>query len=445
MTLISESEPSHPHVEAGVIATLICFLTDARKSGYFFAAAVLLVYGIAPLAIHIFVQPNESMLWLGALSCLAAAMIVAGFNLPIFDRMIAPHQWRIPINERAFHAAIWAIFIAFCGVAFATADAIPIISALAGGFSQEELDIQRGAFLKTRQGWEAGLGYVSAVFVGVLLPYSLSRLFWTRKSVAGFLGLAVCAAYTLSYLEKALISHPVAPLLYLSGRRLIWNYFGFAALIMGTLAIFYGNTLLVRDAQDKKVVQRIIKERTEKSHHNWGAESTAGNVVPYDFFSADFRPASTKEYLVWRTVAVPIFTAADAVKVFHTKFEGRHLHGATSSLIAAISGMKRVNYDAEVYAIEWGPTEIGRANSVYITDGYVNFGWAGVVMFSTLVGLGFRVFAISNDEALRSMWPLFAFKVMIGSFIGTLLSGGFVLLFIVALFVKLETSDKRIS
>lgn len=417
---------------------LICFLTDARNSGYFFAAAVFLIYGIAPLAIHTFIQPNESMLWLGAMSCVAAAMIVVGFNLPAFDRMLGPHRWRIPINERAFHAVVWALFIVFCGVTLATADNIPIVSALMGGFSQEELDIQRGAFLKTRQGWESSLSYVSAVFVGVLLPYSLSRLFWAGKSTAGFLGLAVFAAYTLSYLEKALISHPVAPLLYLSGRRLIWNYLGFFALIAGTLAIFYGSTLLVRDVQNKETVQKIIEERMEKNRRDLAAEAIAGNLTPPDFFSADFHPASTKEYLVWRTVAVPIFTAADAVKVFHSKFDSKPLFGATSTPIAAIFGMKRINYDAEVYAIEWGRTEIGRANSVYVTDGYVNFGWAGVVIFSLLAGLGFRIFAISSDEALRSMWPLFAFKTIIGSLIGTLLSGGFALLFFIALFVTLK-------
>lgn len=400
MTVTSDIESSHPPVRAGAITRLIFFITDARNSGYFFAAAILLVYGVAPLAIHTFVQQDDNMLWLGALSCIAVTMIVAGFNLPVFDWMIAPHRWRIPVNERAFHAAIWTIFIVFCGVAFATAESIPIISALVGGFSQEELDIQRGAFLKTRIGWEASLGYVSAVLAGTLLPYSLARLFWTKKPAAGFSGLTLFVAYSMSYLQKALIVYPVAPLLYLSGRRLIWNYLGLVALIVATFAIFYGNTLLARGVQDKETIQKILEERKAKVSHNLEAETSAGNLFPPDFFSANFQPASIKEYLIWRAAAVPIFTAADAVKVFHTKFDSNPLFGATSTPIAAIFGMKHVNFDAEVYASEWGPTDVGRANSVYITDGYVNFGWIGVVAFSIIVGLGFRVLALSSDEAV---------------------------------------------
>jgi hypothetical protein len=440
LTVIETSDPPHQErAELGTIPRLIYFITDARHSGYFFAIAIFLTYGVAPLAINALVQPNENMFWLGAMSCAATIMIVAGFNLPIFDRLIGPHQWRVPINERLFHAAIWMLFVVFCGVALATADTIPIVSALTGSLSQEDLDAQRGAFLKTRQGWESGLGYVSSIFVGTLLPYSLARLFWTRKSVLGFSGLALFAAYTLSFLQKALIVQPVAPLLYLSGRRLIWNYLGFVALIIGTLAILYGNTLLARGVQNNKAAQEVVderkvtEERKDTTHHK-----VAGSLFPPNFFSAEFQPVSTKEYLIWRVAAVPIFTAADAVKVFHTKFGGKVLLGATSTPIAALFGMNRVNYDAEVYAVEWGPTEVGRANSVYITDGYVNFGWTGIAAFSILVGLGFRALALSGDEALRSMWPLFAFNVIQASFIGTLLSGGFVFLFFIALFVSLK-------
>lgn len=421
---------------------VLSFLTEPRYSGYFFAAAILLIYGLAPLLIYGLVQPTESMLWLGAMSCVAAAMVVAGFHFPGFDWLIDSHRWRIRIRERAFHLAIWSLFGAFSIAAFATADSIPIISALSGGYSPEELDLQRGAFLKTRQGWEAGLGYVSAVFVGALLPYSVARLFWKKKPVAGFTGLALFIAYALSHLQKALIVQPVTPLMYLSGRRIIWNYVGFAALIIGTFAVFYGNTLLARGVQTEATIQEIIKKRKIEHPRNLEAEAIAGDLFPPDFFSADFQPASTREYIVWRIGAVPIFTAADAVTVLHSKFDGQYLHGATSSLIAAVFGMRRVNYDAEVYAIQWGKTEVGRANSVYVTDGYVNFGWAGVIVFSLLVGLGFRVFALSTDEAMRSMWPLFAFNIFQASLIGTLLSAGFALLFIIALFVKLTPSEE---
>jgi hypothetical protein len=144
--------------------------------------------------------------------------------------------------------------------------------------------------------------------------------------------------------------------------------------------------------------------------------------------------------VTWRILSVPIFTASDALAVLDRRFDGEYLHGATSSFVAALFGMERVNYDREVHAYQWGDTLIGRSNSVFVTDAFVNFGWVGVVVFSFFVGQAFRWFALSDDEAFRSMWPLFAYNIIQASLIGSLLSSGFAILFALALFCRITPS-----
>ena len=67
-------------------------------------------------------------------------------------------------------------------------------------------------------------------------------------------------------------------------------------------------------------------------------------------------------------------------------------------------GLHRVEFERLVFAYEWGQNAAGTGstNSVYVIEAFVNFGWAGVAIFSAVVGLMFRVFAQSEDEAFRA-------------------------------------------
>lgn len=446
------------HSRYSGLSKILLKIFDPRLSGYVFAAAVLVLYGFAPLGIYAAFDRNPYMLELGYLSILAAVFVVLGFRLSVFDGLMRPHKFRIPISSRRFHMLVWGAFFLFLVWASATAPAVPLWSALFGEFSTEELDLQRGAFLKTREGWEASLGYISGVFAGALLPYSMGKLF-VQGSRFRFPAFGLFVLYSMLFLQKALFVQVVAPLAYLSARRVIWSLVGLFALVAGSIGLLYINTLLSRGVEDAARIEHFQQERRdlsamrrsrldEKKKSVVDAGMNADRfystgpwfeeAVPVNFFTSRFKPTSAQEHIIWRAAAVPVFTAADALEVLDERFDGRHLYGATSSMVAATFGMDRVNYDAEVYALQWGATDIGRANSVYVTDGFVNFGLIGVAGFSLLVGLGFRVFAVTNDEALRATWPLFAYNLFQASFIGTLLSSGFALIFVIALFVKFD-------
>jgi hypothetical protein len=138
-------------------------------------------------------------------------------------------------------------------------------------------------------------------------------------------------------------------------------------------------------------------------------------------------------------------TAADAIRVLQEQFSGQPLWGATSSFVASLFGMERIEFERLVFAAQWGQnaTGTGSSNSVYITEAFINFGWSGVVIFSFLIGLMMRMFAVSRDEAFRALWPLFAFGVYTSGLIGLLLSNGFVLLFAIALFTRIRVRTPR--
>lgn len=164
------------------------------------------------------------------------------------------------------------------------------------------------------------------------------------------------------------------------------------------------------------------------------------------FFSNEYRPSGALNFLMWRALAVPVFTSADALECFVVKLDSVHLMGATSSLTAALFGLERVNFERLVFEYQWGQTETGTgsANAVFFIDAYINFGWPGVVFFSAIVGVLFRMIAKSSDQALQAVWPLFAFGLYVSGLVGNLFSSGFLLVFLLSGATRIR-SIKRVS
>ena len=221
------------------------FVTDPRYSAAWFVLALGTVYAVTPLLINLFVDQNPYMWKIGLLSGVAAICVVIGFLIPVVDFQFGPNGWRLPISFGVLHGAIWVVFAIFLIVTLTTAESIPLLSALKGGHTSVELEAQRGAFLKMRTGWEAGLGYVSAVLATALLPYSLAALF-VRRASGRFSALSLFLFYVESHLQKALFIQMVTPLFYLTAQRKIWNYYALVALVLGSAGLLYLNTVLAR-------------------------------------------------------------------------------------------------------------------------------------------------------------------------------------------------------
>lgn len=405
-------------------------LTSRVSAMVLLVAGLVVLYVAVPLWVNFAVAPDRYFTYLAVFTAVAVVAIAVGFHISWFDRRFEPTAVRLKISEPVLQAAVWLSFASFLLVVLITAESIPLLSALRGA-TAETLSVERGAFLKTRSGWQAILPYLSTIYMGALLPYATVRLF-VRRHWLRFAAIAFFTAYTLLALEKAAFVFALGPLIYLAAVRR--NPGMLAGLIGFSLGLLYLNTVLARGVDELTPMEaKLILEgkKPAKARPESGA-----------YFSAKYIPTNAIDHIVWRSVSVPVFTAADALRVFDQKFGGAYFLGTTSTFVAKATGRERVNYDAEVFGYQYGHGEIGRANSVYFTEAYVNFGWLGVMAFSLFVGQALRWLHNSGDPALQAMWPLFCWFVFMAGLMGTLLSNGYVLIFALALFGRVDPMQR---
>ena len=130
--------------------------------------------------------------------------------------------------------------------------------------------------------------------------------------------------------------------------------------------------------------------------------------------------------------------------MFHEVFNDRPLSGETSSLLARLRGNEQIEFERLVFAEQWGQnqTGTGSANAVYFIEAFINFGYAGVIGFSLVVGIILRLFARTSDRAFQAIWVLFCMNIFSAGLIGTLLSNGMVLLILLAVFVRFQKKQR---
>jgi hypothetical protein len=362
-------------------------LLDTRWSAPIFVAALFFMYVAMSLVVNFF-SPNPYFIELAMLSFVSCFFLGVGFYLPLFDYRFRIDAKRLAIKSNTFHSTVWIFFIVFILVTFATAQSIPIISVFQGA-DVNELSQQRGDFLKGRIGIESIFLYISTIFVSVLLPYSLVNLF-IEKSRFRFISMAIFFVFTIATLQKALFLNVVLPLLYLTSRKTKFNYLQIISIVVVSLITLFVITILASGGwSDFNMPQQAL------------------DVGVY--FSSSYVPSGALDLLVWRSIAVPLFTAADTLLVLHESFSGQPLLGATSSLLSVVFSMERIPLEKLVFEHQWSWNDIASSNAVFITDAFVNFGWLGVILFSVFVGQSLRWFYKSKDEAFKSLWLLYCF------------------------------------
>jgi len=259
---------------------------------------------------------------------------------------------------------------------------------------------------------------LSAFFVSTLLPYSLAHLF-VQKSKSRYWLTMVFFGFCISFLQKSLFLFVVLPLFYLAIRRTKVGSLTMLSIIAGGIILLYILTVLASGGRAE-------------------FDTAWSSIDVGEFFSAAYVPNGSGEFIIWRSIAVPLFTASDTLLVFNEQFGGRPLLGATSSFLAAIFSLVHVPMEKLVFAHQWSWNDIANANAVFMLDGYVNYGWAGVMLFSIFVGQSLRWFYKSKDEAFKSLWLIYCFALFSGPLTGLLLSNGYLVLFTLALFIRVR-------
>lgn len=385
-------------------------MTRAESAGGNFALVIAIAYVVVPIALHLGGVAHDHLLRLAGLSGVAAVSVVFGSRFPLFDG-VEHGLPKAKLRFTFFAVIVWGMFLAFVIVACVTAERIPFIAALQGA-DADTVALLRERFLKAREGWQSSFAYINLMLVGALVPYTVAQLM-LRNHRLRWVCFVLFLVYCMSFVEKVFFVKAMVPVAYLVLQRRIGSAVRSGLLLAGTLGLLVIMTLLSGAG----------------AAHERGEDG---------YFSVKFVPQSPSEFLIWRATVIPVITAADVLKVFQDSYGGKLLRGATSSIIAVPFGLDRVTLERAVYAAQWGQneTETGSANSVYVTEAYVNFGVGGVVGSSLIVGLMLRLFARSRDEALRSLWMLFCFNLFIGPLTGTLFSNGFVLVTMISLMIR---------
>lgn len=387
-----------------------------------FCIALGLVYGVVPWAIYEFFIPEDSFVLLSQLTALSIVGLVIGSKLRIFDARFHAAARRVRVEPGNFHGTTWAIFIAFLVITFATAPSIPLISAFKGA-SSNDLTLERGDFLKTRQGAEIALLYISTFLINTVIPYSIVLLYAT-KSKFRHLCAALFFLFCISFLQKTLFLNLVLPLM---------AYFAISQRLPRKLAMLWISASV-----------GILIAATYLSLGDVSRDADGLLGDPSTYLSALYRAATPLDFLLWRAIAVPVFTASDMLLVHAEQFGGQPLMGATSSLLAALTGQERINIERIVFEHQFGGwSDIGNSNAVFITDAFVNFGFTGTFILALVIGQVFRWFRISQDIGFSALWPLFAFVLFSAPFIGMLFSNGFAYMLLHALFIKVQSQARK--
>ncbi|UYO48381.1 hypothetical protein KQX64_20960 [Rhodopseudomonas palustris] len=415
---------------------MIRAITKPELSGLYFAAILAVGYVAFPYFLNFYLKEDVYFIELAHIAIVSALCVLFAFKFDFFDKASLPEVMRLRVDVNRFCFVVWLGFGAFVILAWSTANDIPLVSAVRCQ-GAAELAHQRETFLKARAGWEASLVYINGIFVGAIVPYTIALMFLCRTKYR-WLCLGLFFIYSVSFLEKALFLRAAIPLFYIVARRDDGRLIPGLGIVAGMAAGMYLITLVSTNLCGEAPGQ-VVRSPAQQAAPNVKTVRSE----PWDparYFAHGYIPKGPLDHVIWRSVAVPLFTAADSLAVFHEQFNGRPLLGATSTFVAGLLGETRVPFERIVFESQWGQnvTGTGSANSVFFTEAYVNFGWPGVIVFSLFVGGSLRWFARSKDEAFRSLWMLYCSGLYSAGLIGLLLSNGFMLVMLFSLFSKFE-------
>lgn len=391
-------------------------VTLPQNAALIFGAAILLVYCAIPVALSLSAYPDPAYRTLAAMAGLGTAVMWGTY---VLSRGVVIAIPKIDIDPNIFLLVVVGTFVAFAVLSWATAEQIPLVAALQGAGPETVANL-RESFLKARGGWQSSFVYVNAILSGALLPYCIALLF-IRDSTYKWWVFGFFLFYSVSFVEKAFFLKAIIPVFYLLCQGIFRSRLQPSVVAAGSVLLLFAFVALSRvDA-------------------NWV-------VGGGDFWSPTYRADSAWDQLAWRVFSVPVFSAVDSIKLWETSFN-YPLGGATSSVVSSVFGLQRIDYERLVFAFEWGQNAAGTgsANSVYLTEAFVNFSWAGVAAFSAMVGLLLRMFAQSKDEAFRSLWLLFCLSLFAAGLLGVIFSNGFLLVFLIALFTRMGRAPAAVT
>lgn len=148
-------------------------------------------------------------------------------------------------------------------------------------------------------------------------------------------------------------------------------------------------------------------------------------------------------YLLNRIFWIPYVTSYDWVLFFETHLNAEHIYGRSSLLLSKITGQSVIKIEEEVFKFQFGNSaaSTAAANTNFWVDGYVNFGWFGVIGYSLLIAFITMYVIWLANPALSACFYYLIFQLSMGGLTGVLFSNGLILLLVLAYFFPMRAKQ----
>lgn len=387
-------------------------LTSPGMAGVIFLACMLIAYVGGPLVMYRFTG-NPYAVDLAKVTLVGCAAFTAGWFIRIRARMYV-----LSVSCETLSLAVWLPFLAFACLVWLTAEKIPLVAALQGAPADQVAE-WRERFLKAREGWQASFVYVNTFLTWALVPYTLALMFHLRSRLRWWC-FVFFLVFCVSFMEKAFFLRAIIPMLFLAAQGRLRLPFRPGLLLALSFGLLLGVSLAA-------------------------GMGDAGKAPGADYLSSGYNPTGGLDFLVWRSLVIPVITAMDWLRIFHENFGGRFFGGGTSTLLAPLFGVPHVEFERAVYAAQWGQnaTGTGNANAVFLLEAFVNWGYTGVLAAGCAVGMLFRLIRDSTDCCFQSLWLLLLFALFVAGLIGILVSNGYLVLLALVFFVRVRFPQGR--
>ncbi|WP_434766783.1 hypothetical protein [Pseudomonas triticicola] len=380
-------------------------------------------------------DPKASVVLLLSLACTVLYLFfwVSRIDVLMFDFIYSCRKKYLGLRKLAW----WVFSSYFVLMAYVsyTAPSIPLFDSVKG------MDIQtiadgRETFLRARVGVEVVLSYLYSMFRSFLMPFAVCILYQTESRLRHAVLLTFLLSLMLT-LEKSLSVLALLPLFYLFTQKR--NYRMAAILLLVTVTAIATTSFLARGglADYPHTAGAAVQVGAgEGSGKNAKDLRQSAHTVPakYNMFSGN----SQVEYVLNRVFYIPYITAHEWLRYQHEVMNGEFTLGRSISIIAAVLGEKKISLEKEVFGFQWGQNETstGSANTAYFIDAYLNFGFAGCLLYTLVIVCILRLAIMSDIAILQACVFVPLIFLLFNSLTAMIFSGGLFVLVFLALFIS---------
>jgi hypothetical protein len=370
-----------------------------------------------------------AILIVGALSYSLTYLVLS--NTKIEDSFLLRFRYDLSVNTLTLilHIVSVVYFVLILYIAL-SAEKIALWEALTGKATRTEIIEAREMFFRNREGLARALPYVFTLFTSVLMPYFLALGFINKARLAWPIMFFFMLSLVLS-MEKALILKAIFPIFMLAANGYHKKKFISLSLIL-IIAILLGTAYISRGKEERLSSSNtstpstsftVAELNSPVNVFQGGQELTLGQHI-HKYYP--LRGNSFVGELVNRSLWIPYVTAFDWVQYFQEKRNSEYLYGTTSTFISKLKGESRFPMESTIFQYQFGAygTKSATANTNYMIDAFINFGWIGVIFISSFIAVCLIIVKRINNPAAFACMYFFIFQLVGGGFLGTFLGGG---------------------